>query len=140
MLKREAKIRSRIINEIDADAVFAFSNNSLAFLETEKIMAYWVDICFAQQQNNNPSYVNLTRRTIKNSNIIEQKSADKVDAAFFTSNWARTALINNYKVDKSKLFVALLGPDLIINHTFSDVENYIDKKINNKTCNLLIIG
>ncbi|MDR0926855.1 MAG: glycosyltransferase family 4 protein [Ignavibacteria bacterium] len=140
LLKREAKIRSKIINKLDIDAVFAFSNYSLAFLETNKILAYWSDICFAQQRTGNPLYLNLTKSTLKNANFVEQMALNKIDAAFFTSAWTKNAVKNNFDVDENKLLVAPLGPDTPISHTFQDVKEMVTKKINNPICKFIFIG
>ncbi len=140
LVKREAKIRSEIINKSGADFIFSFGPLASAFLETDIKTAFWVDACFAGLIDYHPAFYKFTKATVRNGHEVEQRGLSRATAAFYTSDWARNGTIKNYNVDEKKLIIAPFGANIDFDHELNFIEKLINERINNKVCKFLLVG
>ncbi len=141
LLRREAKIRNKTIEDFGADIIFSFGPFASFFLETDRKIAFWSDLCLSLLLNNPyPYYRNLTSRSINNYRYIEQKGLDVASAAFYSTNWVKKEVVKNNSVDENKLFIAPYGANLDVEHGIDFIEKITKKRIENKICKLVLIG
>ena len=128
LIKKEAKIRSKILKKSNADFVFSFGPVASAFLDTDKKIAFWADATSKGIENYYPEFSNLTASSVKNMDKIEAIGFKRASAAFYSSSWAKQTAIDFYGADKEKIFVVPLGANFDIENS----EDYILKIIKNR--------
>lgn len=125
----------------DAEVVFAASPIPLTYLKSDKIKVFYADANFADMINYYyPGFFNLSARTIKMRNKMEQDALNNCDLVLYSSDWAANGAKNNYKInDTDKIKVVPFGANCECTRTKDDIAKIIDNKQKN-VCNLLFVG
>ena len=132
------KINNRI-NESDADFVFAFGTNPVAYLETNKPIFIICDFTFNNLLKNYNEYQNLPQKFIVQSHFMETMAFRKATKIFLASKYAVDDAMNYYKVDPQKLVQVPLGANIDYHPNENEIKTIIQKRLDNPL-NLLMIG
>ncbi|MBL7921769.1 MAG: glycosyltransferase family 4 protein [Bacteroidia bacterium] len=81
----------------------------LAYIETNVPVIYITDGTFAGCLNYHDSLKNLTKKSIKEGNFIEQQSIQKSKFVIVSSEWAKMSVIKDYKTDPAKVNIIPFG-------------------------------
>lgn len=139
LLKFFTKKINAKINNSDADFVFAFGTNPVAYLETNKPIYIIADSTFNNLLNRYDDYYNLPPKFIAETNLLEQMAFDKAEKIFFASKFAMDDAVNFYGVSPKKLIQIPLGANIDNTPTENEINSIIDKKLGN-SLQLLMIG
>jgi glycosyltransferase involved in cell wall biosynthesis len=123
----------------DADIVFAPSTIPIAHLECRQPIVFWTDAAFAGMVGFYHNARNLSRRTIRNGNRLEQAALDRCRLALYASQWAADSAIKNYRVDPAKVKVVAMGANLSGLSSSAEAEQTILNRPTDR-CNLILIG
>lgn len=107
----------------------------LCFLKTSLPIVYLSDTTFKNMINYYPNFTNLSEKSIKEGNFIEQKSLEKATLCLFPSQWAAQSAINDYHIPQDKIKVIPLGANLIEKNF-----TYIPKTSPKEKCYLLFLA
>jgi glycosyltransferase involved in cell wall biosynthesis len=92
------------------DLIFACGASSeLAFLETKLPVIYLSDTTFARMLDYNPRFTGLTKSSIKQGMLIEQRAIDRANFIAYPSEWAKASAIKDYKANPEKIKIIPLG-------------------------------
>jgi len=119
--------------------VFSIWTNPIAYLRTEKPIAFWGDATFAGLMDYYPHYSNLCAETIRGANRAEDLALLKCRLAIYSSEWAANTAIQHYGVDPAKVKVVPFGANINSSRTIQDIERIIQNK-NSEVCRLLFVG
>ncbi|HEY5752784.1 MAG TPA: glycosyltransferase family 4 protein [Chthoniobacterales bacterium] len=139
ILKDYAAQFEKRLAAVDYDMAFSPGTIPLAYLKTEKPMAFWTDATFASMIDFYPQFTNLCNETIRSGNWMEQLALSKCRVAIYSSEWAANTAIRNYDVDPAKVKVVPFGANIICNRSFGDISKIIDDK-SFDVCKLLFLG
>ena len=81
----------------------------LAFIETGIPIIYVTDGTFAGCINYHDVLMNLSKKSILEGNLIEQKAISKSSRVIVSSQWAADSVISDYKYDRIKLKTISFG-------------------------------
>lgn len=132
------KINKRI-NESDADFVFAFGTNPVAYLETSKPIFIIADFTFNNLLNSYNEYQNLPKHFIEQTHLLEKLAFTKAKKIFLSSKYAIDDAINFYNVDPKKLVQVPLGANIDNYPSEIEINSIIQQKLD-QPLNLLMIG
>ncbi|HEY5892565.1 MAG TPA: glycosyltransferase family 4 protein [Chthoniobacterales bacterium] len=121
------------------DVVFSPGTIPLAFLKTQKPMAFWTDATFAGMINFYPQFTRLCAETIRNGNKMEQLALSKCRVAIYSSEWAAETAMRNYDVDPAKVKVVPFGANITCNRHLNDISTIVANK-RFDVCKLLFLG
>lgn len=139
LLRSFARQVERALAAIDYDMVFSIWTNPIAYLRTEKPIAFWGDATFAGLLGFYPRYSNLCAETIRGGNRAEQLALSKCRLAIYSSEWAANTAIEHYDVDPAKVKVVPFGANISANRDLQDIHTILqDKRFD--VCRLLFIG
>ena len=139
LLKVFARQVERALAATDYDMVFSIWTNPIAYLRTEKPIAFWGDGTFAGRMDFDPRYCNLCAETITSANRAEDLALGSCRLAIYSSEWAANTAIDNYGVDPAKVRVVPFGANINCSRTMQDIERIIQNK-NSEVCRLLFVG
>lgn len=139
LLKSFARQVERALAAIDCDMVFSIWTNPIAYLRTEKPIAFWGDATFRGRLGFYPGYSNPCAETLRGADRAEQLALSKSRLAVYSSDWAANTAIQNYDVDPSKVKVVPFGANIGSSRTMQDIEQIIQNK-NWEVCTLLFVG
>jgi glycosyltransferase involved in cell wall biosynthesis len=124
------------LKEKEYDCIFAVSaSTELAFLETTLPVYYTADATFANVLNYYPFYTNLSKRSKREGNEIQQRALDKCSKLFFPSEWAANSAIRDYNINAGKIEIVPFGANL------TEVPASLgEHPIQAKTVHLLFVG
>jgi len=132
------KINKRI-NESDADFVFAFGTNPVAYLETSKPIFIIADFTFNNLLNSYNEYQNLPKQFIEQTHLLEKLAFSKATKIFLSSKYAVDDAINYYNVDPNKLVQVPLGANIDSYPSEIEINSIIQQRLD-QPLNLLMIG
>lgn len=117
----------------DCDLLFSpLSSSALYSLKTDIPIIYLSDATFARMVNF--YFHNLTKWSIRQGNLIEQKALDSASQVIVSSNWAYESVLKDYHQSASKVHVIEFGANI-------DTKDIIRKKYQYKGhLDLLFLG
>ena len=126
----------RKIGAFNPDLVFAAVAAPLvARLKCSAPIAYFSDTTFANMVNYYPQYQNLSRRTIRQGNLMEAHALRNAKYVILSSQWAADSAVNDYHIDPAKVFVIPIGANVYgVPPVSFDKDNWSD------VCRLLFVG
>jgi glycosyltransferase involved in cell wall biosynthesis len=127
------------LSDVKVDVIFSPGTIPIAYLDTDKPIAFWGDSNFGGMHNFYPDFTNLCRETIVNGNKIEQEALNRCELAIYSSDWAAETAIDNYRLDPNKVKVVPFGANLQCSRDTNEVEQIISRRLPNK-CKLLFVG
>ena len=139
LLKSFARQVERALAATDYDMVFSIWTNPIAYLRTEKPIAFWGDATFAGLMDYYPHYSNLCAETIRGGNRADQLALTKCRLAIYSSEWAAETAIQQYDVDPTKVKVVPFGANMDCDRNAQDVHAMINAR-DSDVCRLLFVG
>jgi glycosyltransferase involved in cell wall biosynthesis len=109
ILREWARRLAARVREARADVVLSPGSTPIACLESTLPIVFWTDAVFAGMLGFYPSFCNLTGRSIRNGNAMEQAALDRCAFAVYTSDWAAEHARALYRVDPDKIRVQPFG-------------------------------
>lgn len=131
------QIQSRLKPE--TDIIFSPSSVPIALLESKKPKVIYTDATFAGMIEFYHTFSNLSKKTTKYGNYLEQKSLDSAELIIYSSEWAAQTAIHYYKVNPAKIHVVPFGANIICNRKTDDIQSIVQNRDKNKL-NLLFLG
>ena len=142
LIKKTGKrLSEQIKNTEAADFIFSIGNAGcpLAHIKTNLPKVFWTDACFAGLHEFYSDYSNLCQNNIRQAQQFEQDLLDCADAIVYSSEWAASTAILNYKVNAEKVAVIPFASNLDVSLAPEEVNGVISKR-SRKVCKLLFIG
>ena len=127
------------LNEIEGGVVFSPGTIPIAYLDTNKTIAFWSDATFAVMENYYEGFKGLSKRTVKNCNLYEKNALKRSSLAIYSSEWAANSSIKDYGADSSKVKIVPFGSNIHLKRTVSDIIENNNKK-SKDICKLLFVG
>lgn len=125
------------LNAMDVNVIFsATASTEIAYLKTSIPICYLSDTSFSQIQDYYQNSSNFSQRSIKQSNLIEQKAINNSATQVYPSEWAANHVIKYYKAIKDNVFVVKFGA----NFDAAPPKTDLLVKGNSKTLNLFFLG
>jgi glycosyltransferase involved in cell wall biosynthesis len=126
----------RELKAFDPDIVFAVvASPMIARLKSVAPIVHFSDSTYASLLNYYPGCTGLSRRTIRQGNLMESRALQNATIILFPSQWATDSAINDYKIDPAKIHTVPIGanfyavePTSFVSSNWSDV------------CRLLFVG
>lgn len=135
-IARQVKER---LSKIDGGVVFSPGTIPIAYLNTDKPIAFWSDATFAVMENYYEDLKGLSKRTINNCNLYEKNVLKRSSLAIYSSEWAANSAIKDYSTDPSRVKVIPYGSNIDCKRTINDITGNNNQKSKN-VCKLLFIG
>ncbi|HLS27484.1 MAG TPA: glycosyltransferase family 4 protein [Opitutales bacterium] len=133
------KIEKSLSQRGAGDIIFSPWSIPIAFLNTDRPIAYWHDATHAGLFDFYPDYTGMCRRSIRDGHLIEHTALKRSCAAIFSSDWAARSAIEDYNADPKKVHVVPFGANLENPPSPGQVGDAIRARSKN-TCKLLFIG
>jgi len=132
-----AFIIKRKLRNKNFDAIFAPTSSPLiAHLKTNVPIFNYSDATSHLMVNYYEYFSNLSNFSLKESNNIEKNAILKSCASIFASDWAARDAIATYHSKIENTFVIKMGANI----KTVPREIFLEKKLSQKTCNLLFLG
>lgn len=138
-LKCYAKQVESRLSRMNPDVVFSAGTIPIAYLRTDKPIAFWTDSAFDGMINFYPEFTNLCDETIRNGHRMEQAALSHCRLAVYSSEWAAQTAIANYVVDSRKVKVVPYGANLACFPSAEEVRQAITSRGSGR-CKLLFVG
>lgn len=130
---------NKTINQSDADFIFSFGTNPVAYLETTKPIFILADATFNNLLNRYDKYNNLPPQFIEESHKLEKIAFEKAKLIFFSSKFAINDAIQFYGVSPNKLVQVPLGANIDNFPKENEINSIIQNRLND-SLHLLMIG
>lgn len=124
---------------IKPDIVFTSDPNLISYLDCTQPIAIWTDTVYAGLINFYPSYFNICRESLRHLKTLDRLALQNCSLVILASEWAAKTVIDNYKIDPSKVKVVPLGANFECDRTRDDVKTMIKSRPTN-LCKLLFLG
>ena len=133
-----SQVQKKILNK-KYDLILTSDTNTVSFLKTNIPVVIWIDTSFQSWYNHYYSGINISKKTLIDGNINEQKAITKSKKIFVTSHWAKNEILKFYNCNRRKINVLPFGSNLDFNPMLSKIKK---KKCNfkNKKCRIVSIG
>ena len=113
LARRYAKVTLPKLEKQSFDVIFAPSGGTeIAFLETDIPIVLIEDANFILLHNYYPGYSNLLKRSIYETNALEESALRKASLVLHPSEWAVQSTVENYHVEKQKVYAIPFGANL----------------------------
>ena len=131
------RIAGQRIEQGDFDVVFAPAGSvCLAHLQTKLPLIYLSDSTLALMSGYYPEFSNLSSRSFREANAVEQLAINNAQLLLFPSAWAARSAIKDYGADESRVHVAPLGANI---DSWPSAEKAASHQTS-ATCKLLFVG
>jgi glycosyltransferase involved in cell wall biosynthesis len=127
------------IDKIEDGIIFSPGTIPIAYLNTDKPIAFWTDATFAVMENYYQDFNGLSKRTVKNCHSYERNALKRSSLAIYSSEWAANSSLKDYAADPVKIKIIPFGSNIDLKRTVSDIEENNNKK-SKSICKLLFIG
>lgn len=114
------------LEKIDFDYIICFGTLPIYKIESSKPKIMWSDTTFSNILNYYNDYKNLSNSDINKFIKTELEALNNSNYIFLTSEWATKSAINDYKIDKNKVFELPFGANLVEEVNIRDID--ISKK------------
>lgn len=105
-----AKVTAPQLEKQSFDVIFAPSGGTeIAFLETDIPIVLVEDANFILLHNYYPGYSNLLHRSVYETNALEELALRKASLILHPSQWAVQSTVENYHVEKQKVYAVPFG-------------------------------
>ena len=138
-LKFVASQVSEKISKIEGGIIFSPGTIPLAYLNTDKPIAFWSDATFAVMENYYEEFAGLSKRTVKNCYLYEKNAIKRSRLAIYSSQWAANSSIKDYGAAPSSVKVLPFGSNIDLTRNENDIVQNNNKK-SKSVCKLLFIG
>jgi glycosyltransferase involved in cell wall biosynthesis len=139
ILKDYGRQISKKLNGTELDVVLSASSDAIAYLESDRPIAFWADATFANLIDFYPAYSNLCQESLQMAHDIQRMSLDKSQLAIYSSEWAAQTAIDYYNADPNKVKVVPFGANIDSQQNIEEIKTLIESRPTDK-CKLLFLG
>jgi glycosyltransferase involved in cell wall biosynthesis len=132
------QIREQVM-ELQPDFVFSMATGIIAYLETDRPIAFWVDACFSGMEGFYASFADLAPVSVQEANEADRSALCRSALAIYSSEWAAESARNGYPVEPQRVHVVNLGANLETTPSATEIANLISLR-ERETCRLLLVG
>lgn len=137
LARRYAKVTLPQLEKQSFDVIFAPSGGTeIAFLETDIPIVLVEDANFILLHDYYPGYSNLLKRSIYETNALEELALRKASLVLHPSEWAVQSTIENYHVEKQKVYAVPFGA----NFTKPPSIEVVQARKKSDRCRLFFLG
>ncbi len=135
--KHYAKHYNKKLVEKHYDLIFApVASCEIAYIKTKIPIVSLSDTTFSNMINYYSNYTKLTKKSLKQALLIEQKALSNSAAIIYPSAWAKNSAITDFKIPSEKIKIIPLGANL---ENIPSAEIVLNKP-QSSTCRLLFLG
>jgi glycosyltransferase involved in cell wall biosynthesis len=134
-----AALVARRLSRLDCDLVISPDTLPVAHLRCRQPIVFWNDATFAGMVGYNPSFSNLTPRSIRTGNAVNQAALDRCVLAVYSSEWAAETARTAYSVWPAKVHVVPFGANLTSGMSPAQAKGAVSSRPESM-CRLLFIG
>jgi glycosyltransferase involved in cell wall biosynthesis len=127
------------LKTIDTDVIFSPKWEPIAYLKTDKPIAFWHDATVPALVGFYPGYDNTCQESISSAIKAERLALEKCRLAIYSSEWAARSAVDYYGVDPHKVVVVPFGANLVCSRTPEDILASAEQRGRDR-CQLLFIG
>ncbi|MDU1892284.1 MAG: glycosyltransferase family 4 protein [Dysgonomonas sp.] len=121
------------------DAILSHTSIPLAYLNTNKPMAFYTDATFAAIVDYYHYYSDFSSQYIKEGMRTERMALENSNLAIYASDWAAESAIRDYDIDPEKVRVVPFGANLDKAPSLDDIRYSLNHR-NRTKCKLLFLG
>lgn len=134
----DRQLRTRL-RELQPDLVFSMATCTIAYLNTEYPIAYWVDATFAGMADFYRSFSDLAKVSVRDSEQSDRAALQRSALAIYSSEWAAGTARENHPGDPSRVHFVNLGANLESAPNAEEITAVIQAR-ERGACRLLFIG
>lgn len=123
-----AKQIDQFLLKIKPDVIVSAGSIPISALNTNIPIYIWSDATFRNLSKSYPWYSKISPKIQKVLDEYENSVFVKSKKIFMSSEWAANSIINDYKIDKSKVIVLPFGANLTYKPEKSEVYSRIEEK------------
>ena len=97
---------------MEPDLVLCTSSVPMAYLDLPYRTAFWTDATFSGMVGFYPEFSRLSEGTLANGMALEARALERVDLAFYASDWAARSAARDHGADPARVHVVPFGPNL----------------------------
>ena len=127
------------IRKIEGGIILSPGTIPIAYLDTNKPIAFWSDATFAVMRNYYEEFTGLNKRTVKNCYLYEKNAIKRSSLAIYSSEWAANSSIKDYGAARANVKTLPFGSNIDLNRTVEDIVKNNNKK-STLVCKLLFVG
>ncbi len=110
--KAYARVTTKWLAQHSVDIIVAAqASPEIAFLQTDIPIVTVDDSTFALVHDYYPVFTNLSKRSIYETQTIQELALKRTDAAVYSSSWAAQSAIADYHVELNRVHVVRSGPN-----------------------------
>ena len=132
------QIRARL-RDIQPDLVFSMATATIAYLEADCPIAFWVDATFAGMSDFYRSFSDLAQVSIRDTDQSDRAALCRSALAIYSSEWAAESARSKYPVDPNRVHFVNLGANLNRTPGAEEITAIIRQR-DHATCRLLFVG
>ncbi len=142
VVRSQAHSAIRKIAGREFDVLLCPSCIAAGYLDTDIPIVTWEDNVFAGIAGYYPGkWMRYGAATLEHGRNLQQRSLDRATLCVFSSDWAATSALENYRIDRDKVRVIPFGANFHIQPPEDVVRLAIEKRIAaERECRLLFIG
>ena len=121
------------------EVILSATVNPIAYLNSDRPMAFWADGTFVGIADFYPQYSNLHPAIVKQWHKMERLALEKCHLAIYSSDWAAQSAIEFYQADPNKVKVVPFGANINSELNLKQIEQAIEARPTD-VCKLLFLG
>lgn len=138
-LKHYARQIEQKLSSQKDEIIFSATVNPIAYLKSDRPIAFWADGTFAGIADFYPQYSNLHPQVVAHWHQMEKLALEKSQLAIYSSDWAAKSAIEFYGAEPAKVKVVPFGANIENELSFDSIEKAIEARPS-KSCKLLFMG
>jgi len=139
ILKAYAEHFHSMYSDNDFDNILSPQTGELAYIETKKPMAFWVDATFNLILEQLSGREKFYQQSVDLGHKYDRLAFDKSSAAIFSSNWAAEDAVKTYNINPEKVHVVPFGANITEFPTYEEMQKIVSNR-DNDTLKLLFIA
>jgi glycosyltransferase involved in cell wall biosynthesis len=125
LLRAYARRAERLLEGAQFDVVFSPGTEAIAYLRTDKPMAFWTDAPFAAMLNYYPWYSGLSNASAREGIECDDRALSNCRLAIYSSEWAAKSAIHAHRGAPARIHVLPFGANLESTLTDAELETLI---------------
>jgi glycosyltransferase involved in cell wall biosynthesis len=139
VLEAIARAAGRRLENSAAHVVLSPGTTAVARLKCKQPIVFWTDMTFpASLDFYFPKHL-VSARSLHAGFAMEKSAVERTELAIFSSEWARQSLLENYRVDPSKVITIPFGANLEWDLSDAEVAGWIAGR-SREVCELAFVG
>jgi len=126
--KSYARQVRRRLEGSDYDVVFATGTTAIAFMRTQRPVAFWTDAVLPVMLDFYPSYSDVSRRSMRAGLELERRALERTSLAIYSSEWAAVAAIEHFQLEPDRVMVVPFGANIDSPPTTEEIERIAEER------------